>query len=158
MKYPLETLPQLAASKRRTFKQKLKSLKKMPTKEVDREIHQLHEKAFARINCLNCANCCKTTGPLFVPSDIARISKKLGIKQKQFKQAYLRIDEDGDVVLQSLPCPFLLEDNTCSIYDIAPKACREYPHTDMVGQQKIFDLTIRNAAICPGVMEILDEL
>lgn len=130
----------------------------MPSKEVDQQIHRFHEQVFERIDCLKCANCCKTTGPLFIPSDISRISKKLGMKEKQFKNDYLRIDEDGDFVLQSVPCPFLLEDNTCSIYDFAPKACREYPHTDMVGQQKIFDLTIRNAAICPGVMHILDEL
>lgn len=43
---------------------------------------------------------------------------------------YLRVDEDNDKVFKSMPCPFLGEDNLCSIYDIRPKACREFPHTD----------------------------
>jgi len=158
MKYPLETLNQVAASKRGKFKQKVKQLKKLPSREVDSQMHTLHDKAFSKINCLDCANCCKTTGPLFIPSDISRISKQLGIKEKEFKKTYLRIDEDNDWVLQSVPCPFLLDNNECSIYDFAPKACREYPHTDMIGQQKIFNLTIRNAAICPAVMEIMEEI
>jgi len=113
---------------------------------------------FDRIDCLACANCCKTTGPLFTSTDISRIAKKLGLKQKQFIKEYLRMDEDGDYVLQSVPCTFLLEDNQCSIYEFRPKACREYPHTDMMGQKKIFDLTVRNSAICPGVYEILERL
>ncbi len=158
MKYPLVILDQVAASKRGKFKQKLKQLKRLPSREVDQQIHALHEKVFSKINCLDCANCCKTTGPLFIPSDISRISKRLGLKEKVFKKQYLRIDEDGDWVLQSVPCPFLLDDNRCSIYEYAPKACRSYPHTDMVGQQKIFNLTIRNTAICPAVMEIVEEV
>ncbi|MEZ5067203.1 MAG: YkgJ family cysteine cluster protein [Bacteroidia bacterium] len=32
-------------------------------------------------------------------------------------------------VLKKSPCPFLLDDNHCSIYSIRPQACREYPHT-----------------------------
>jgi len=158
MKYPLEILNQVAASKRGKFKQKLKQLKKQPSREVDALIHQLHDQAFSKINCLDCANCCKTTGPLFIPSDISRISKQLGLKEKEFKKTYLRVDEDGDWVLQSLPCPFLADNNECTIYEFAPKACREYPHTDMIGQTNIFDLTIRNAAICPAVMEVLEEV
>jgi len=158
MKYALNILNQVAASKRGSFKKKLKQLKRLPSREVDQQIHTLRNKAFDKINCLECANCCKTTGPLFIPSDISRISKQLGLKEKEFKKTYLRIDEDGDWVLQSVPCPFLLDNNECSIYDFAPKACREYPHTDMIGQVKIFDLTIRNAAICPAVMEVMEEI
>ena len=158
MKYPLSILNQVAASKRGKFKQKLKQLKKRPSREIDQQIHRLHNEAFSKIDCLDCANCCKTTGPLFIPSDITRISKQLGIKEKEFKSQYLRTDEDGDWVLQSVPCPFLLDNNECSIYDFAPRACREYPHTDMVDQRKIFELTIRNSAICPAVMEVMERL
>jgi Fe-S-cluster containining protein len=71
---------------------------------------------------------------------------------------YLQEDEDGDMVLQSLPCVFLLEDNRCSIYEFRPKACREFPHTDMKNQKRIFDITLRNSAVCPAVYEILERL
>jgi Fe-S-cluster containining protein len=38
---------------------------------------------------------------------------KLGV----FEDMYLRVDEDGDKVFQSMPCPFLGDDNLCTIYD-----------------------------------------
>tara|TARA_B100000497_G_C7650126_1_gene391079 strand:- start:446 stop:856 length:411 start_codon:yes stop_codon:yes gene_type:complete len=136
----------------------MKSLKRGPKSEVDAKMHTLHDKVFEKIDCLQCANCCKTTGPLFTITDIARIAKKLGVKQKQFIKDYLLVDEDGDYVLKTTPCRFLLSDNRCSIYDFRPKACREYPHTDMKDQKKIFDLTLKNAAICPGVFDILEKL
>jgi len=80
------------------------------------------------------------------------------MKQKSFIKNYLRIDDDGDLVLQTTPCVFLQSDNMCSIYEIRPRACREYPHTDMKNQRRIFDITIRNGAICPAVFEILEQL
>ncbi|MFN2424681.1 MAG: YkgJ family cysteine cluster protein, partial [Cryomorphaceae bacterium] len=39
-----------------------------------------------------------------------------------------------------------------------PKACREYPHTDRRNMQEILDLTLKNAAVCPAVFEILERM
>ncbi len=60
-----------------------------------------------------------------------------------FEDMYLRVDEDGDKVFQSMPCPFLGGDNLCSIYDARPKACREFPHTDRKKIYQINNLTIK---------------
>ena len=70
----------------------------------------------------------------------------------------MRIDEDKDYVLQSVPCTFLDSENYCTIYEERPKACREYPHTDRVNQQQIFRLTEKNADICPAVHDILRKI
>ncbi|MBN2746575.1 MAG: YkgJ family cysteine cluster protein, partial [Bacteroidales bacterium] len=70
----------------------------------------------------------------------------------------LRIDEDGDYVFKTMPCPFLAPDNYCLIYDFRPKACREYPHTDRTKFLQIANLTITNSATCPAVYEILERL
>jgi Fe-S-cluster containining protein len=107
---------------------------------------------------LDCANCCKTTGPLFTSADIERIAKHLKQKPQQFIDQYLRIDEDHDYVLQSVPCTFLGADNACFIYDVRPKACREFPHTDRKKFQQISDLTLKNVAICPAAFNILEEM
>ncbi len=80
------------------------------------------------------------------------------MKAAEFEETYLRIDEDGDHVLQTVPCPFLQSDNKCNIYDIRPKACREYPHTDRIKQQQILHLTRKNAAVCPAVYTILEKV
>jgi Fe-S-cluster containining protein len=72
---------------------------------------------------------CKTTGR-FSLLPIERIAKHLRQKPQQFIDQYLRIDEENDYVLKSVLCAFLDSQNYCMIYDVRPKACREFPHTD----------------------------
>tara|TARA_B110000116_G_C16682294_1_gene511272 strand:- start:521 stop:1021 length:501 start_codon:yes stop_codon:yes gene_type:complete len=135
-----------------------KHLKKIKPKVLDKLIHPLHEEVFACTDCLECANCCTTTGPLFTDKDISRIAKYLKIKPSKFTEKYLRIDEDRDYVLQTLPCVFLGEDNYCSIYDVRPKACREFPHTDRIKQHQLLELTQKNIEVCPAVFSIIEKL
>ena len=81
------------------------------------------------------------------------------MKEPDFVESYIRIDGDGDYVLQSAPCPFLdVEDNTCGIYDFRPGACSEYPHTNRKNMHQILDLTLTNSLICPAVSSIVTQL
>jgi len=121
-------------------------------------MQELHEDEFERTNCLQCANCCKTTGPLFTNADIARIAKFYRMKITDFIEKYLRFDEDNDYVLQQVPCAFLGADNYCSIYEVRPKACREFPHTDRKKFHKISHLTLKNVAICPAAFNIVEAM
>jgi len=95
---------------------------------------------------------------LFTNADIERIAKHLKMKPQQFIDTYLQIDEDRDFVLQSLPCTFLDAENYCMIYDVRPKACREYPHTDRKKFNQIANLTLKNVAICPAAFEVVEEM
>lgn len=156
--YNIEELKTEALKNKKTNKKLLDQFKKQKDGVVDEIFHQAHEKAFDCIDCLQCANCCKTTGPLFTNKDIERISAHLKLKPGTFSEQYLRIDEDNDYVLQNVPCAFLGADNYCSIYEVRPKACREYPHTDMRNQKKLFPLTLKNAEICPAVSNIMEQL
>jgi Fe-S-cluster containining protein len=133
-------------------------LKARIPKDLDVTVHQLHDDVFYEMNCLDCANCCKTLGPRITEKDIERIAKFLKLKKEAFIKTYLRIDEDGDYVFQSMPCPFLLTDNYCSIYDVRPKACAEYPHTDRRKFYQLFNLTLKNIPSCPAVYEIVEKL
>ena len=85
-------------------------------------------------------------------------SKHLKQKPQQFIDQYLRIDEDKDYVLQNVPCTFLDNENYCRIYDVRPKACREFPHTDRKKFQQISDLTLQNVVICPAAYNIVEEM
>ena len=154
----LEQLPQMAADKKTENKKFFAKLRKKPPKNLDYIMQELHEAEFERTDCLSCANCCKTTGPLFTNFDIERIAKSLRLKPQQFIDTYLRIDEENDYVLQEVPCAFLGPDNYCSIYDVRPKACREFPHTDRKKFQQISHLTIKNVAICPAAFNIVEEM
>jgi Fe-S-cluster containining protein len=86
------------------------------------------------------------------------VSKYLKQKPQQFIEQYLRIDEDQDYVLQSVPCNFLDNENACMIYEVRPKACREFPHTDRKKFQQISDLTLKNIPICPAAFNIVEEM
>lgn len=154
----INQLPSKAAAERQSHKAMFKKLKRRPPKDLDYTMQELHEETFQEINCLDCANCCKTTSPLFTDRDINRISKYLKLKPNQFIDQYLKIDEDGDTVLQTSPCPFLFEDNTCMIYEVRPKACAEYPHTNRKKFHQIANLTLNNVSICPAAFKIVEKL
>lgn len=136
----------------------LRILKNIPKNQLDELFHTEHEAVFKHTDCLTCANCCKTTGPRFTAPDIQRLAKLFRQPVSGFTDQYLRMDEDGDYVLQSVPCPFLLEDNKCFVYDQRPIACREYPHTNRRNMKQILKLTVKNAEICPAVDEILNRI
>ncbi|MDN6310309.1 MAG: YkgJ family cysteine cluster protein [Psychroflexus halocasei] len=154
----LNDLPKLAKEKRKVHKKFLKKLKQKPPKSLDQQMQELHDETFEKIDCLNCANCCKTTGPLFTNKDIERIAKHFKMKPSQFIETYLRIDEDNDYVLEQLPCPFLADDNYCLIYDVRPKACAEFPHTDRKKFHQINNLTLKNTEICPAAYQIVEKM
>ena len=143
--------------KRKENERFFKRLKKVKPKVLDSLIHPLHDEIFECTNCLECANCCKTTGPLFTDKDISRIANHLSLKPSEFTEKYLRIDEDRDYVLKSVPCAFLGKDNYCSIYKFRPKACREFPHTDRIKQYQLLDLTKKNIEVCPAVFNIIEK-
>ncbi|MFM7813923.1 MAG: YkgJ family cysteine cluster protein [Flavobacteriales bacterium] len=127
-------------------------------RDLDALFHPLHEEVFEHHDCLQCANCCRTTSPIFRDVDIDRIAKPLGMRPSLFTEKYLHIDQDGDWVLNQAPCPFLGDDLACSIYDVRPKACRDYPHTDRKNVSQVLNLTYHNTMICPAVAEMVERL
>ncbi|WP_346882810.1 YkgJ family cysteine cluster protein [uncultured Algibacter sp.] len=154
----IELLPKLAKDKHNENKKFFTKLKKKLPKNLDYIMDDLHVNEFERTDCLECANCCKTTGPLFTDKDVARIAKHFRMKTQHFINQYLRVDEENDYVLQSVPCTFLGTDNYCSIYDVRPKACREFPHTDRKKFHQISNLTLKNVAICPAAFNIVEAM
>lgn len=134
-----------------------KQLQKSKPKELDAKFQALHDEVFEEIDCLQCANCCKTTSPIFRDVDIKRIAQHLRVSEADFVTQNLRLDEDQDYVLKQSPCLFLQEDNKCAIYDVRPKACREYPHTDRKNMLQILNLTYKNSLICPAVARIFEK-
>lgn len=159
MRELLDELPKLAKETLEENKRYFKKLKKRPPKKLDLVMQDLHDEEFSKTDCLTCGNCCKTTSPIFTEKDILRISKHFKMKAHAFTEQYLMRDSDNFMVLKSAPCPFLdLNDNSCYIYDVRPKACSEYPHTNRRKFIQITDLTINNIEICPATYNIIQEL
>jgi Fe-S-cluster containining protein len=126
--------------------------------EVLKQIPVLHEEAVSRIDCLQCANCCKNFSPRFKTPDIKRISKHLKMRESEFIDNFLRVDDEGDFVAKTLPCPFLGADNYCSIYDQRPSDCQRFPYTDEDVIIKRKALTLKNTTFCPITYYVLEGL
>ena len=146
------------ASEYDDHKRFLKRLKDKKIKDLDERFARHHEIVFAKTDCLTCANCCKTTSPIFLDKDIERIARHFHMRPSEFVENYLYLDDENDYVLHVAPCPFLGADNYCGIYDVRPKACSGYPHTDRKKITQLFAKTLENTKICPAVVEILERL
>ena len=136
----------------------LKNLASKKVKGLYKIIHQFHAEVFSEIDCMQCANCCRTLGPLLNETDINRIAPLFRMRKSVFEEKYLIIDEDGDRIFKSMPCPFLGTDERCSVYDDRPKACKGYPHTEEKNiEGKLPKLGI-NTEFCPGAVLIVEKL
>jgi len=135
-----------------------KKLNKINSKDLDKKINTLHYQEFEKFECLSCSNCCKTLGPRLSDIDIKRLSENLKIKTSEFIEKYLKIDEDNDFVFKKMPCPFLIENNFCTVYKNRPKACREYPHTNQKNIKSILNICLKNIEYCPVVKKIFNAI
>ena len=126
------------------------SMQKMVAK-ADKEVWQ-------EIDCTECANCCKTMTPIFTPADTKRIAGYMNLSIAEFSKKYLKIEkESGSTVIKRQPCP-LLKDNKCSVYEVRPSDCAEFPHHN----KKPFDLyndTFKaNLVHCPATLLLVEKL
>lgn len=132
-------------------------LKKVNQSTAIRLLPELHDETFQQVNCLDCGNCCKGYSPRFKTPDIKRISRFLKIKESQFIAHYLELDEEGDYVTKSKPCPFLGENNACSIYEVRPSDCARFPYTDEDVFVKRPAITLKNVSFCPAAYSVIDR-
>ncbi|HAK44342.1 MAG TPA: zinc/iron-chelating domain-containing protein [Spirochaeta sp.] len=154
----LESELQKAQNLYKENKKLIEKLKRWKRKDLDALFVEVHEAVFADLDCRECGNCCKSLGPKVNNRDIERIGKYINMRAGKVRNNYLDVDEDNDFVFQSMPCPFLKEDNFCSIYEARPRACKEYPHTDYPNMQKKLNLTLKNSLICPAVYRMLNKI
>ncbi len=144
-----------SAENQKKYKQFLQRTDK---NSVLKALPELHEEAFEKIDCLKCGNCCKSYSPRFKTPDIKRISKILKMKEGDFIETYLQLDEDGDYVTKKIPCPFLGTDNYCTIYENRPGDCVRFPYTNEDVIVKRQRLTLKNSSFCPIVYYVLEKL
>jgi Fe-S-cluster containining protein len=137
------------------YKQFLQKANKNKVLDV---LPQLHREAFEKISCHTCAACCKNYSPRFKTPDIKRISKHLQMREGDFIETFLKLDEDGDYVVKKTPCAFLGADNLCTIYDVRPSDCERFPYTDEDVLVKRMNITLKNATFCPIVVHVLERL
>ncbi len=144
-----------SAERQKLYKQYLQRVEK---NKLLKQLPELHDEAFSKVDCLQCANCCKNYSPRFKTTDIKRIAKHLQMKESVFIDTYLKVDEEGDFVAKTKPCPFLGNDNYCSIYENRPSDCQRFPYTDEDVIYKRQALTLKNSTFCPITYYVLEKL
>ena len=80
------------------------------------------------------------------------------MRESEFIDKYLKVDEEGDFVAKTSPCPFLGADNFCSIYEQRPSDCHRFPYTDEDVFFKRKELTLKNVSFCPIAYFVLEKL
>lgn len=109
-------------------------------------------------DCTTCANCCKTMTPVFTKADIRRIATHLRMSPKAFSEKWLIREEDtGSIVNKEQPCQFLVDDK-CSIYEVRPRDCAEFPHHYKRPFDLYNDTFIQNITRCPATFNLIERL
>jgi len=113
--------------------------------------------------CIMCkALCCKDSKPSYLrvsEEEVANIAQHLKIKPSQFKRDYLRIDNGSydikDIKINGLYCCVFLdtENHRCSIYEVRPKQCREFPFWEHY--KRNYE---QLASDCPGIIFSAPEI
>ncbi len=145
----------LAASRIKVYRQFLDKVNRNRALEI---LPELHEEAVEQTDCLQCAQCCKNYSPRFKTPDIKRLSRVLNLRESVFIDRYLKVDEEGDFVTKSSPCPFLGEDNRCAVYEDRPSDCSRFPYTDEDVLLKRARITLENVRFCPITYRVMEGL
>jgi len=155
----IQQLQRLCKQEKEHFNLKRKHLGQLNTKQLEQNFLETSNKVWACSDCLKCANCCKTISPIIEFEDIHNMAKHLAMEAGAFMEKFIEMDEDGDFVFTSQPCPMLDKtDNKCKVYESRPKACRQYPHLDQVNSKKMLDLAFKNTSYCGVVFDTIKSL
>ena len=145
---------------RKSFRFFITRLDNNPPKGLDKIMEKIDKEVWAEINCLNCANCCKVMSPTYTKEDIKRIAAHLGMKPRAFKEKWLYLDKRGNEWMnKTQPCQFLdLKTNMCTIYEVRPADCAEFPHFLKKPQKDYLYIHKQNIEFCPASMLMVEKL
>jgi Fe-S-cluster containining protein len=106
--------------------------------------------------CQRSGNCCAIPGGFVraTEEECAAIAARLGMSLAGFRSRYLQ--SDGVTLKDGLGgrCAFLQEGREagCSIYDVRPQQCRDWPFSPRLLADK--DLLALVRRTCPGIVEL----
>lgn len=136
----------------------LKKLDKIVPEDMPLLVAEEDTKMWQKVDCTTCANCCKTMTPTFTKKDVTRIAGHLGMEPAAFRDKWLHKEEDsGDWVNNLQPCQFLV-DNKCSIYEVRPADCAEFPHHNKKPFDLYNDTFVQNLHRCPATFVLVNNL
>ena len=142
------------------FLRYLRRVEKLNPYGLDDLAVKLNTEVWQEVDCLTCANCCKKMTPTFTNKDIRRISAHLNMKPFQFKEKWLQYDKkDKDWTNVNQPCQFLdLTTNMCSVYEVRPADCAEFPHLTKKKMVDYMHIHQQNISYCPATFKMVEKM
>ncbi len=125
---------------------------------LDERVREETQSVWRQIDCLSCGRCCRTLQVVVDDADIARLARHVMSSPRQFQAKYVRVASDGTKHLASIPCPFLQPDNRCSVYDLRPKSCRDFPYLNEANFRSRMLFLLDYLSLCPIVFNVWDRL
>lgn len=154
----LAAFKEQAALKKDELTAFLQKLDEIVPEDMNALVTETDATVWRDVNCTTCANCCKTMTPIYTPKDITRIATHLRMSPAAFRDKWLIKEADsGDWVNKTLPCQFLIDDK-CSIYEVRPADCAEFPHHDKRPFDLYNDTFIQNVYRCPATFMLIERL
>ena len=154
----LQKFRKTAARKKKKLSEFLDKFDKVVPHDMPKLVARVDATVWRDIDCMQCANCCKTMTPTFRKADITRIAAHTGMTPKAFADKWLLKEEDtGDWINKTQPCQFLI-DNKCSIYEVRPKDCAEFPHHNKKPFDAYNDTFKNNLVHCPATLTLVDRM
>ncbi len=154
----LKAFRKKASAKKARLTAFLKKLDDIVPEDMPKMVAEVDATVWRDVDCTTCANCCKTMTPTFTPKDVKRIAAHVGMTPKAFKDKWLyKEEETGDWVNKNQPCQFLVND-MCSIYEVRPVDCAEFPHHHKKPFDLYNDTFAQNVYRCPATFTLIDRL
>ena len=85
------------------------------------------------------------------------LSAHLGQTREKFDEAYISKGESGSMVINAIPCHFLVE-NSCSVYEHRFAGCREFPAFHVPDFNKRLFTTFMHYDRCPIIFNVMENL
>jgi hypothetical protein len=156
----LRSFKQKVRHNKNSFKRFITKIENKPPKNLDAISVSIEKEVWAETDCLSCANCCKSMTPTFTNKDMKRIAAHLNMTVAAFKDKWLMFEKkDKDWVNKKQPCQFLnLKDNKCSIYEVRPESCADFPHLTRKGLHQYIHIFKQNIEYCPATYKMVEKM
>ena len=124
---------------------------------IDAMVHKLKDIITPQIDCTKCGNCCKSLMINVTPAEAAALAIKLETSLEEIKEKYLEVSEQGQMLIDTIPCHFL-EETKCTIYENRFSDCREFPHLHKNNFTTRLFSTLMHYSICPIIFNVVENL
>ena len=132
-------------------------LREINSQELDKAVNELSDAISPQIDCTQCGNCCKSLMVNIDEAEATNLATHLGQTRETFDEKYISKGESGRMVINSIPCHFLVE-NSCSVYEHRFAGCREFPAFHIPDFNKRLFTTYMHYDRCPIIFNVMENL